>query len=312
MIDWFAQPLKSVLVGVTAVLQWFGMPIRRQFVVAKTIYQAWMRLWRLPTRRLRTLPDVLMVGVSKAGTSTLSAYLAKHPQFHSPVFKEPHYYDLHPDQDVSWYRAHFPLELHRWLVQKIFGGRFVTGDFTPSYYLLPHAPGRIQRELPRPKIILSLRNPVDRAYSHFKDSRSIGYEVFERFEDALEAEPYRLRGELERMQEDPNYCSEKLLGLGYRTRGIYVEYVRGWLQHFSDDELLVLNFDDWIRDPNEVYARICDFLGLQRISLAAYSARNVNEHVFPELDQRTRDQLREFFVPHNRALYELLGTEFDW
>jgi hypothetical protein len=196
VIDRFDQPLRSVLVAVTAVLGAFGVPVRRQFVVAKHIYRLWMILWRLPTRRWRTLPDVLLIGVSKAGTSTISASLARHPHFHPPLYKEPHYFDLHPHKDLGWYRAHFPLQIRRWLACDGLGRTFVTGDFTPSYYLLPHAAERIRRELRTPKIILSLRNPIDRAYSHFKDSRSIGYEVLERFEDALQAEPYRLRESL--------------------------------------------------------------------------------------------------------------------
>jgi len=312
LIDRFDQPLKSILVAVTGVLSRFGMPVRKQFVVAQQIYKWWMILWRLPTRRWRTLPDVLLIGVSKAGTSTIAANLAKHPQFYPPLYKEPHYFDLHPQEDVSWYRAYFPLKIRRWLIADRLGRTFVTGDFTPSYYLLPHAAERIRRELRRPRIILSLRNPIDRAYSHFKDSRSIGYEIFERFEDALQAEPHRLRGELVRMERDPTYCSHKLLSFGYSTRGIYVDYLRRWRQHFGPDEMLVLNFDDWVREPATTYARICDFVGLDRIPLAAYAAYNVNEHAFPEIVPRTRRQLADFFAPRNHALYDLLGTDFGW
>lgn len=312
MIDRFNQPLKSILVATTAALSVFGMPVRKQFVVAHHIYNWWMMLWRFPTRRWRTLPDVLLVGVSKAGTSTIAASLARHPQFHPPLYKEPHYFDLHPHEDVSWYRAYFPLRVHRWLISDRLGGTFVTGDFTPSYYLLPHVAERIRRELRRPRIILSLRNPIDRAYSHFKDSRSIGYEVLERFEDALHAESYRLRGELEKMERNPNYCSQKLLSFGYKTRGIYADYLRRWRQHFDAGEMLVLNFDDWSRNPAETYARICDFLGLRRRPLATYAAYNVNEHAFPDVAPQTRRQLAEFFEPHNRALYDLVGTDFGW
>jgi hypothetical protein len=311
VIDRFNQPLKSILVAVNAVLSGFGMSLRKQFVVGQQIYKWWMILWRFPTRRWRTLPDVLLIGVSKAGTSTIAAHLARHPQFHPPLYKEPHYFDLHPHEDLSWYRAYFPLTIRRWLIDGL-GGTFVTGDFTPSYYLLPHAAERIRRELRHPRIILSLRNPIDRAYSHFKDSRSIGYEILDRFEDALLAEPHRLRGELDKMERDPNYCSSNVLSFGYKTRGLYVDYLRRWRQHFDADEMLVLDFEDWKRNPADTYARICDFLKLRRTPIADFTAYNVNAHVFPEVVPQTRRQLAEFFEPHNRELYRLLGTDFGW
>jgi Sulfotransferase domain len=312
LIDRFAQPLKTVLIAVTSLLRLFGVPVRRQFVVASWIHRCWVLAWRRPTRRWRVLPDVLLIGVSKAGTSTLSAWLARHPQFHPPLYKEPHYLDLHAHEDVSWYRAQFPLQARRWLSTQVLGARFVTGDFTPSYYLLPHAPERTRRELGSPKIILSLRNPIDRAYSNYKDSRSIGYEVLDRFEDALAAEPVRLRGELEKMERDPRYCSKALLSFGYKTRGMYINYVRRWRQYYPESDLLILNFDDWRCRPAEVYARICEFLQISRVALGDYAAYNVNEHSFPDIDPRVRRSLGEFFRPYNQALYADLRTDFNW
>ncbi|GLQ87929.1 hypothetical protein GCM10007898_14970 [Dyella flagellata] len=312
MIDRFSQPLKSVLVAVTSLLRWSGVPVRKQFVVAAWIHKCWVILWRTPTRRLRTLPDVLVIGVSKAGTSTIAAYLAQHPDFHPPLYKEPHYFDLHPQENVEWYRAQFPLRMHRWLAKKAFKRPFVSGDFTPSYYLLPHAPERTRRELGSPKIILSLRNPIDRAYSHYKDSRSIGYEIMDRFQDALKAEPTRLRGELEKMEKDPNYCSKALLSFGYKTRGIYIRYIQHWRRWYPDSDMLILNFDEWIKQPDDAYAKICDFLGIRRWALGRYAAYNVNEHAFPEIPSDVRRELAAFFEPHNQALYEYLKTDFCW
>jgi hypothetical protein len=312
VIDRFAQPLRCLLQAVSLTLTGLGVHPRRQFVLCQRLYESWFRLWNVPTRHWRVLPDVLLIGVTKGGTSSLSNYLSLHPDFHPPIYKEPHYFDLHANKDAGWYRAHFPLRVRKWLSVGLQGRPFLTGDFTPSYYILPHGPRTSRALLGDIKIIISLRNPIDRAYSHYRDSRRIGYEVLEHFEDALKAEGVRLRGEVERMEREPNYCSEPLLSFGYRTRGIYIDFIKRWREYYPDPSILVLNFDEWSRSPQRVFARICEFLGLGSFELPEYPAINVGGPAEEAMSSKVRESLAVFYKPHNEALYAYLGTDFGW
>jgi hypothetical protein len=114
------------------------------------------------------------------------------------------------------------------------------------------------------------------------------------------------------MEKDPCYCSEPLLSFGYRTRGIYINYLKRWRRFYPAGRMLILNFDDWITQPEDAYLRVCDFLGIRRASLNKYRAYNVNEHSFAPIDPCVRQELAEFFRPYNLTLSEYLGMGFDW
>ena len=153
--------------------------------------QMWWAMHRL-SYPWRKLPDFLIVGVMKGGTTSLFRYLVRHPQVLPPFRKEIKYFDCNYINGQNWYQAHFPLK------KKFVGGSKLTGEATPYYIFHPQAPMRIAEALPEAKIIILLRNPIDRAYSHYQHMVRVGREPLS-FEEAIAAEPERLAGEAEKI-----------------------------------------------------------------------------------------------------------------
>ena len=148
----------------------------------------------------RPLPDFLIIGAQRCGTTSLYRYLEKHPQvIGAAPSKGVHYFDVHHERSLRWYRAHFPTRRRRDRA----GDRAVTGEASPYYVFHPHGPDRVRAAVPNVRLILMLRDPVVRAFSQYQQEYARGFEDAETFEQALELEPGRLAGERERMLADP-------------------------------------------------------------------------------------------------------------
>src|SRR5918999_4186439 len=159
----------------------------------------------------RVLPDFLLIGTKRGGTTSLFRYLTQHPEV-APIFpsvqgiKDVRFFDSNFGKGTVWYRSHFPMRLHRLYVERLERGRLVAGESTPYYLFHPHAPGRAHQVVPHARLVVLLRNPIDRAYSHYKDEVKNHRESLT-FEEAIAQEPIRLKGEWERVLDDPRYNS---------------------------------------------------------------------------------------------------------
>ena len=169
------------------------------------------------TARLRPLPDFLIVGAQKAGTTALYAYLRRHPSITGPSWKEVSYFDRHYLRGPAWYRGNFPLRSR---------GRIV-GEASPSYLFHPDAAERAAALVPGARVIALVRDPVERAHSHYQHEVALGREPLP-FEEALEREEERLAGELERMRADAGYFSHAWWNYTYLARGRYAEQLERW------------------------------------------------------------------------------------
>src|SRR5919204_149042 len=155
----------------------------------------------------RPLPDFLVIGAQRCGTTSLYRYLEKHPNvIGASPSKGVHYFDMNAERSLRWYRAHFPTERRR----RQAGSGAVTGEASPYYLFHPRGPDRVRAAVPDARLIAMLRDPVDRAYSQYQQEYARGFEDAETFERALELEPARLAGERERMLADPEYESPAL------------------------------------------------------------------------------------------------------
>jgi hypothetical protein len=159
------------------------------------------------------------------------------------------------------------------------------------------------------KLIALLRNPVDRAYSHYQ------HEVRKRreplsFEDAIDAEAERLTGERERMLADEGYVSDRHSFYSYLSRGMYVDQLEAWTALFPRERLLLLSSEDLYQDPHAVVERVLAYLGLPPYELPRYG--NLNQARYAPMRTETRRRLTEYFEPHNRRLYEFVGRNFGW
>jgi hypothetical protein len=256
------------------------------------------------------MPSYLIVGAMRSGTSALYEYLVRHPAVARSTTEEVHYFTLRYDKGPAWYRGHFPSRLRREHVRRRYGLELVTGEATPYYLFHPHAPGRIASLLPDVKLIVVLRDPVDRAYSHYVHARKVGVEPLPTFEEALAAEPRRLAGEVEKMHADPGYRSRNHWHFAYVGRGIYVDQLQRLLSLFARDQILVLQAEEMLRATRDVHARVLGFLGLPVMTLGNYAQHNRSRYSPMKIE--TRRRLAETFEEPNRRLYDLLGVDYAW
>jgi hypothetical protein len=255
------------------------------------------------TGPLRGLPSLLILGAQRSGSTSLFNYLVQHPDVLPPLGKEIHYFDLHYQRGLNWYRGRFPY------AHRLRGGT-LTLDASPYYLLHPLAPERAARLLPGAKLVALLRNPVERALSHYQHEVRGGRESLP-FERAIEQEAERLSGEEERLRSDPTYYSFNHHRYSYVRRGRYLEQLRRWVQHFPRSQLLVLQSERLFADPVGVTATVHEFLGVRPHRLEHYKPflHGAYDRAMPA---GVRTRLVEYFEPHNRELYDWLGKEFDW
>jgi hypothetical protein len=265
--------------------------------------QIWWALHRL-TYLWRKSPDFLIVGVMKGGTTSLFRYLSKHPQVLPPFRKEIKYFDCNYFKGKAWYRAHFPLK------KKFTSGSKLTGEATPYYIFHPEAPQRIASAVPKAKIIILLRNPIERAYSHYQHMVRVGREPLS-FEEAIAAEPERLADEAEKISADPRYPTYKHLQYSYVGRGEYLAQVKRWRELFAKEQVLVLKSENLYHKTAEIMEKAQDFLGLAHWHPEkAYGV--FKEGSYEPMKAETRENLATHFKPQNEALYEYLGKDFGW
>jgi Sulfotransferase domain len=262
------------------------------------------------TSSVRMLPDYLIVGAMKGGTSALYEYLVRHPLVHRSTNEEVHYFSLHYQRGLDWYRGHFPTRMRAKYVRLREGADLVTGESTPYYMFHPHALERIRGTVPDAKLMVVLRDPVTRAYSHYNHARQMGVEDIPSFEEALDAEPERLAGEEERMRQDPTYNSPAHWHNSYLSRGLYLDQVKRLFSLFPEQQVLILSAEEMTRNPERVHAKALDFLGLPPVSYSKYPRHNSRR--YPPIPAAARSRLVEYFAEPNRRLYEFLDTDFGW
>jgi hypothetical protein len=262
-----------------------------------------MRL-RTITRNARALPDFLLIGGQRCGSTSLYTTLCGHPQVLAGAHKEPHFFDNNHLRGEDFYRRLFPLRAH------LRARRAITGEATTHYLSHPAVPERVAAMLPDVRLIAILRDPVERAYSHYQLAHRNGREPLS-FEQALAAEPKRLAGEEARLMSDPGYRGEAYGVQSYRTRGLYLEQLEHWWAAFPPERLLVLRSEDMFEQPGEVYAQAVAFLGLRPdTGRTAFAARN--QVVYGDMQPETRAELAAFYAEPNRRLEQRLGRSMGW
>ncbi len=261
------------------------------------------------TGGLRVLPDYLIVGGQRCGSTSLHNYLAEHPRVGRPRIKEIQYLSIEHARGERWYRGHFPTRAYAAAVGARRGGRLLVGEASPYYLFHPLAPARAAALLPEARIIAVLRDPVARAYSHYQLEVALGCEPLG-FAEALDAEEERLEGERERIERDPSYAAFAFRHFSYQARGDYLDQLRGWYDAYPADRILVLRSEDLFADPARVVARALDFLGLPPFRGRGY--RQLNARAYAGIDEPVRRRLAERFAPGNERLGAFLERDMHW
>lgn len=264
------------------------------------------KLGRILTSPVRIMPSFLIIGAKKCGTTSLFKYLIEHPNVGTPIKKEISFFDVNFRKGISWYKSYFPT-----VEQKLYKPCFITGEATANYIDNPDVPSRVAETIPNVKLIALLRNPVDRAYSHYYHTKRIGRE-FLSFEEAIEQEEERVKNIRSGILQDKygNFYHQDY-NYTYLSSGIYIEQLQAWFNLFSKKQILVLTSEDFFAKPAAIFQQVLDFLGLPSCELKQYKKYNYNRYA-NKIDPTTRQYLIEYFQPHNNKLYQLLDKKLNW
>lgn len=261
------------------------------------------------TSSLHVLPDFLIIGAEKCGTTSLYEYLARHPCVFPSRGKEISYFDKKFEKKFSWYKLFFPLKWEKFFIKKLWKKEFITGEATPRYLNHPLVPKRIAKLIPNVKIIIMLRNPIDRAYSHYQMEYDYGRDQLS-FEDAIQKEDERIEGEFEKMEKLENYYSPKYYWFSHLKAGIYLDQIERWHKFFPKEQFLIIKSEDLYENPTETYNQVLKFLNLTSYALENY--KKFRSRKYDKMYPETRLRLKEFYKPYNEKLYKYLGRDFGW
>jgi hypothetical protein len=265
---------------------------------------------------MNRLPTYIIAGAMRSGTTALNSYLREHPDVAVSSRKEVHFFDSFYDRGVEWYREQFPGS----------EAAHAVGEATPNYMFSTTALDRIRETLPDVKLVVMLRNPIDRAYSHYWHDRARG-KTHGDFAENVKQE-----------LEDPDQQ------LNYIARGRYRTQIEEILRRFPASALHVEIFEDMVDRPADLYSSVCRFIGvdpgfrpdglgapvnnfIEFRSLAVRRAsRNLpgrlqdmigrvntkRKETYPPMPTRLRNRLADEFATANSGLEELIGRSLSW
>jgi hypothetical protein len=263
---------------------------------------------RLLTSPFRVLPDFIVPGEAKCGTTSLYRYLLRHPDVYAADLKEPNNFIRHPDSRL-YCAAHYPLRMTRWWHLRVRRRAFATGEASAEYLSKPGLAQRVARMLPEARVVVLLRDPVARAWSDYQMFSARGLET-RAFEELVERSLRWLSDpDLAPLVDAARHLERS--PLRYVLRGMYAESLRPWLEHFPAGRVLVIRSEDLYADPGVVLPRVLAHLDLPAADLGPFEVFKKGEYRDAPAEQ-TAERLREFYEPGNRALYALLGQDLRW
>lgn len=258
----------------------------------------------------RVLPDLVIAGAQRCGTTALTEALYRLPVVERPrLGKGSHYFSYNHHRGWDWFRGQFPTEAQAERVRADHGRSLFVYDACPYYLFHPFAIERLAAELPDAKVLVMLRDPVRRAESHYHHSVAHGHETLT-LPEALDAEAGRLAGEVDKMAADPAYWSLAHEHHSYVSKGQYAEQVEHLWAHVPREQTMVVEAEAFYRDPTAELAAITDWLELPAVSLVERDNRN--SHAYDPMSSATRSRLEGAFADSNERLFEMLGRRLDW
>jgi hypothetical protein len=256
---------------------------------------------RMATQRFRHLPTAIIVGAQKAGTTQLFAHLLHHPRVFIGAKKEVDYFSKHPERSIAWYRSRFPLR------RRVAARAGHVLEASPSYLPMPQALRQMHSVVPDARIIVLLRDPVARAFSHFQHRKTRHLEA-RTFEQAVDDElrrpvcPPQLGAAL-------RYDAPPMLD--YVARGYYALQLEVLFQLYRRDRVLVIDSHDLFCDTAAACRRVFAFLGLEPFDVRASKIYNRGRYD-EKIEPRLADRLRRHYETYDDLLVGLLGARFHW
>lgn len=260
-------------------------------------------VWGERTADRRPLPDFLVIGGQRCGTTSMFRALMDHPHIkRANLHKGVNYYDINYERGERWYRGHFPVRAR--------DDRTQVFDASGYYMFHPLAATRIASDQPEVKIVAMLRNPVERAFSAYKHELARGFEWETTFASALRLEDARLEGEVERMTDDPTYQSFNHRHHAYRARGQYARLLAPYISLLGRERVHVVESERFFAQPEEEYAALLAFLGLDQHDPKSFERYNARPS--KDMNPHDRELLTNHFEAHDERLAEVLGRAPVW
>ena len=258
------------------------------------------------TGSIRVLPDFLVIGAKRCGTTSLFYHLPEHPC----ISKSPHdnmgFFNDNFHLGVNWYKSFFPTIFTRNKIKSEFGN-FLAFDVTTTYMEEESTANNVYQIKPNMKIIVILRNPVDRAYSQYHLSLREKAEK-RSFEDAMEENMNELNKEShERYEIKPKFSVEEN---NYLKKGLYAQQLRHWLNIFPMESMLILSTEEFESKQQVIYNKIFEFLNISQFEVK--NTEKMEKGSYPQMKSETRSLLLDYFRSHNNELFKLINKKFDW
>ncbi len=245
--------------------------------------------------------DFIVAGTMKGGTSALAAFLAQHPQIFIPRQKELHFFDVDDNYMAEGHGPRYDL-YHNFFKDR--GDAKLCGEATPIYMYLPFVPARIAEYNPKIKLIIALRNPIQRAYSHYRMECVNGRENLP-FYEALEAERSRITYE-----SDPAKKAASERWHSYVGRGLYGLQLMNVFTHIPREQVLVLESEKLLNEHDLSMEQCCDFLGLD-VFIPPFQKVFEGSVETPPLTDEAYEFLQKKFAPDIKRLEALLGWDLS-
>jgi hypothetical protein len=242
-------------------------------------------------------PNFFIVGAARCGTTSLWEYLRQHPDIYMPPVieqKEPAFFcDLYGVEHWDFYLTLFEAG----------NGRKRIGEASTPYLSSPESPGQIRSVLPHAKIIITLRNPVVRAYSLYKWMHANGYEKLATFAEALEAETAWRKDNGEFKKNNGQYYYNFL----YYHSGLYYPQVKRYIATFPADQIHLIIFEEFVKEPLQHVQQIFRFLDVDPSFVPRLEVNNPSAAHYPALDPALRQRLTKMYARDVAKLEKLIG-----
>ena len=245
-------------------------------------------------------PNLLILGAQKCGTSSFHDYLKRESCTASSIVKEIHYFDYHyRAKSVDWYRAHFPYIQNK-------------ARATLEYLADKRGPERVHKVLESPRFIVLLRNPVERAYSHYRMRVRNGWED-RSFSKAVQDQiaNYHALG-FSPENVDEGYWEPIWHDFDYVGKSLYERQIRHWLKTFDIDNFLFIESESLFEKPREIMQTVATFLGVDMVLKDSFPARNRHDSRTPAVPKDAQTMLWELLRPEMRGLPAVTGRKFRW
>ena len=258
------------------------------------------------TGPFRVLPDFIIIGSMKCGTTSLYYDICEHPCVSAAAYDEIGFFDSNFHLGLNWYRSMFPRKKQIEDVRRK-EGTAITGEDTPFYFWNPTAAKRIKKLLPNIKLISILRNPIDRAYSEYQElvSRESNPPSFETV----------IKNEINTRRKDSSLITEENFEIfnqknSYLLKGIYVDQLKIWAGLFPKEQIFTLSTENLNSEPITALESVFQYLNLPDYKIKNIQHQKQKKYV--PMNSQTRKILIEFFKPHNERLFKFIGKKFDW